>query len=420
MSEPSIHINYTFEDIQRYLQREMSAAEMHAIEKAALQDPFLADAIEGYNEADFTITKQHLNEINTTLSGKKEKTKVVAFKNRTRWLSVAALVIIIVGITALSMYLLRNLNNNQQLAQLKNEPVRNETSNDSATNNINVLPEKNDTAKSIAADKNFVKPLLSSSLSLKKRNKTIPVKATESKETTAVASITAAAPQQYKDEVNSLSNPLNKDEDSVPKIITKRISGVNIEPTTFAGKVMDEKNQPVANAIVESADKTITVLTNNKGDFSLFKSDTILAATASNIGYITNNSLLKPGNNNVITLKQNNSALNDVVVVGYGSLKKNKETNSGPQPVGGWQSFNNYVIKKLNIDSAKANYVNSNDLVEIEFLINRDGLPHNFKILKPLDDEKNSKAIEILKSGPKWMNTSKNKKAKVTIHFSQP
>ena len=40
MAEP-LYINYTFEDIQRYLQGKMSAAEMHAMEKAALQDPFL-------------------------------------------------------------------------------------------------------------------------------------------------------------------------------------------------------------------------------------------------------------------------------------------------------------------------------------------------------------------------------------------
>ena len=34
-------------DIQRYLRGEMSAAEQHALEKAALSDPFLAEALEG-------------------------------------------------------------------------------------------------------------------------------------------------------------------------------------------------------------------------------------------------------------------------------------------------------------------------------------------------------------------------------------
>jgi hypothetical protein len=41
-------IIYTAEDIQRYLAGGMEPAEMHALEKAALDDAFLAEAIEGY------------------------------------------------------------------------------------------------------------------------------------------------------------------------------------------------------------------------------------------------------------------------------------------------------------------------------------------------------------------------------------
>ena len=75
MAKPSAHINYSFEDIQRYLQGKMSAAEMHAIEKAALQDPFLADAIEGFNEADLMTAQKHLNEINASLLEEKKESK---------------------------------------------------------------------------------------------------------------------------------------------------------------------------------------------------------------------------------------------------------------------------------------------------------------------------------------------------------
>ena len=80
MAEPSSHINYSFEDIQRYLQGKMSAAEMHEMEKTALQDPFLADAIEGFNEADLAKSRQHLNEINADLFAEKQKSKVVRKK----------------------------------------------------------------------------------------------------------------------------------------------------------------------------------------------------------------------------------------------------------------------------------------------------------------------------------------------------
>lgn len=57
---------YKAEDIKRYLRGEMPAAEMHALENAALDDPFLADAIEGMEkkpgfEADVTELRKRLN-----------------------------------------------------------------------------------------------------------------------------------------------------------------------------------------------------------------------------------------------------------------------------------------------------------------------------------------------------------------------
>src|SRR6187551_1843735 len=104
MAEP-LYINYTFEDIQRYLQGKMSAAEMHAMEKAALQDPFLADAIEGYTEASPLIAAQHLNEINASLSGRRETSKVVPFSQTRRWMRIAALIILLSGIGVTATYI---------------------------------------------------------------------------------------------------------------------------------------------------------------------------------------------------------------------------------------------------------------------------------------------------------------------------
>src|SRR6478736_9827875 len=49
MKQDQEHIKtYSARDIQQYLEGKLSPAEMHALEKAALDDPFLADAIEGY------------------------------------------------------------------------------------------------------------------------------------------------------------------------------------------------------------------------------------------------------------------------------------------------------------------------------------------------------------------------------------
>jgi hypothetical protein len=48
MNEKNTYYHYTAADLRRYLNGEMTSTEMYALEKQALEDPFLADAIEGY------------------------------------------------------------------------------------------------------------------------------------------------------------------------------------------------------------------------------------------------------------------------------------------------------------------------------------------------------------------------------------
>jgi hypothetical protein len=48
LSEEKKYKNYTAADIEKYHRGLLSPAEMNELEKAALDDPFLADALEGY------------------------------------------------------------------------------------------------------------------------------------------------------------------------------------------------------------------------------------------------------------------------------------------------------------------------------------------------------------------------------------
>ncbi len=416
MAEPSTHINYSFEDIQRYLQGNMSAAEMHDIEKTALQDPFLADALEGFHDADLAAAQQHLNEINASLTKEKKASKVVAFNKKTQWLNIAALVIVLAGTGIVASYFFQSPNKQNQVAQLKKEPVKNSTLPDSATVEIKSSTQNRDTVLFIAQNKQLKKAVSPVS----KQKNTAPVaieKGLQNNDEATVA--TLVAPVQNDKDTQRLyvkSMAKNENNDTLTNALPNRISGVNIAPTVFAGKVVDEKNQPVTGAVVEAADKSITVITDNNGNFSLFKSDTAFSSVASSVGYETTYATLRPGNNNLIKLAENSSALNDVVVVGY-ATKKIKPANTTPEPVGGWQTFNNYVLTKLNRDTTSEAFVTSDDLVEMEFLIDDDGNPYNIKITKPLDEKRNAEAVDILKNGPKWTSATKKKKAKVSISF---
>src|SRR4028119_203424 len=85
---------YGHRDIQRYLQHKMTQQEMHNFEKALMNDPFLADAFEGYSLSDAALAGKHLSDIESQLNGRKEKVKVVAMPvQKTGWWKVAAVVL---------------------------------------------------------------------------------------------------------------------------------------------------------------------------------------------------------------------------------------------------------------------------------------------------------------------------------------
>src|SRR5687767_8705736 len=101
MKKVSHHISFSAADIQRYVQGKMSAQEMHDIEKAALDDPFLADAIEGFQqgmqEQGEPVINSQLQDLRNKLQERtsaKPKTRVIAFR---WWQAAAAAVIVIAG-----------------------------------------------------------------------------------------------------------------------------------------------------------------------------------------------------------------------------------------------------------------------------------------------------------------------------------
>ena len=79
MADKESHI-YTAADIDRYLNGDMTAKEMHNLERAALGDLFLADAIEGYQHADKQQTARHLNQISAAIHNQKPAAKVIQMR----------------------------------------------------------------------------------------------------------------------------------------------------------------------------------------------------------------------------------------------------------------------------------------------------------------------------------------------------
>src|SRR5688500_10724841 len=87
------HSEFTSKDIDRYLNKDMTHEEMHAMEKAALEDPFLADAMEGYTDASDSMKANtfsaDVDELKIRLQDRiRQETpdkKIVAFKTNYWW-----------------------------------------------------------------------------------------------------------------------------------------------------------------------------------------------------------------------------------------------------------------------------------------------------------------------------------------------
>jgi hypothetical protein len=91
MSSPAL---YTAKDIERYHRGEMTGAERHALEKAALDDPMLADALEGYTLTNTATTdlQQLQNRLLDRTANDKKSSFVVLRKD---WMKIAAVFIFV-------------------------------------------------------------------------------------------------------------------------------------------------------------------------------------------------------------------------------------------------------------------------------------------------------------------------------------
>lgn len=144
MSNRNLHTIYSLEDIEKYLKGKMSAAEMHELEKAALQDPFLSDAIEGYRETSMDTAHLHLQEIKQELLQDKEEAKIVALSSfrSLKWWRIAAAILLIATVSTVTWQLTRN-NTKQETVAVTKKGIAPPTDSTAAT-----PAEKNNIAKS--------------------------------------------------------------------------------------------------------------------------------------------------------------------------------------------------------------------------------------------------------------------------------
>jgi TonB-linked SusC/RagA family outer membrane protein len=104
--------------------------------------------------------------------------------------------------------------------------------------------------------------------------------------------------------------------------------GPAIRGVAIHGKVLNAKNQPVAGATVQEKGTHNGVNTNEQGEFKMLVENENAVLVISSVGYATLEYALKGNTDVTISLSEDFSKLDDVVVVGYGTAKRKEVTGA--------------------------------------------------------------------------------------------
>ncbi len=398
---------YTASDFERYYNGSMPENEMHALERAALDDPFLADALEGYA---FTQTPvKDIADLRSRIHEKKENKKVIPLFSKTGWWRVAAILAVGIG----SVYLFLMVNHTRQANPVavatKNKITHNTqpsiaTSDTIQGNSIATvnepLPGKPEAKNGIAAE-----GMASQRSVSEKKNRPGLV-------------------QNLKQ--NVLADTLRFTVASNDKIESSAADKALSKKYFLKGRVVDAKGAPVINATVRNEDTRVATITDESGNFMLPSEDSAAMAVVSAVGYDSKKIQLQRNTRQKVSLQSSNAELDEVVVTGYASSNKSaaptlskmlKEKSAGVEitdSLDDYQQFNSYLrIHKQ--DLYDSNNVQLTGEVTLSFDVDEDGFPEDIHVLKSTCKGCEDNAIGLLKKGPAW--SRKKKKHTVSIKY---
>ena len=106
MNKPNNDIIYTATDIEKYFSGKLSATQMHAMERAALDDDLLAEAMEGYEALEKKEWDAQLTKLHRHFAERISTAKVIPMKQGGyRWWKAAAAILVIGSGAALTYVL---------------------------------------------------------------------------------------------------------------------------------------------------------------------------------------------------------------------------------------------------------------------------------------------------------------------------
>jgi TonB family protein len=411
-------------DIERYLKGELSPKEMHALEKRALNDPFLADALEGLEDVSKDSFEQDLAYLRAQLPNAETKKKNIWLWSARIAASIAFLVII-----GLAVFFVSNKEKESDHLALNDKK---ETGVPPTLDEI--IPEANDSLTAVEAqprkpisppqevkpDKSEKPPAPGTDAQRQQSEEASPLPETEFLEPIGGIALDSVAPTlSGREEAGASEFPGQADRDKAVAPGLRRIHGI----VRDGG---DGKGLPGVNVTIKGTN--IGTITDEMGQYEIPVDSLKAGLVFSFIGFESTEVVPGRTNNVDVTLNPDISQLSEVVVVGYGSTKQ----ESLPEypvvemaaPEGGRKAFKEYLEKNLRYpEQALNNKVEGK--VTVQFTIEPSGKISDFRVLKSLGYGCDEEVVRLIKQGPKWVPTKKNSEAvkdkvRVRMRFSLP
>lgn len=462
--------------ILKYFNDKLSNTDRHAFEKEVNTDPFLQDAMDGLEQLSAEELEQDLHLLNKRL-----QKRTAPPRKLFQFYRVAAVITILIGIGSITTYVVTTTVFDSKLAvetqstKPKQAPIT--TSKDKIED---VLPEK----PTVVEMQNKVQPEVPEAKTeniqenappkikqLETIEKTIPkpeVKTSESvaqndKQEPNNNAVIVLPGNVAKDEDSESTNELagltpgiaitkakRKSQTSQPTIAYSKLNNSKAE---IKGTIYDENGNPLPGASVFIKGTAEGVITDLDGDFTL-KTDSASILQIAFIGYLTEEiDISNQGQDIEINMQQDLLALDEVVVVGYGTQKKTQLTGSvtriegheltgvpsntevpaiyrawaikieydqkydrQAEPVIGWKAYKKYLKKNFELT-----YGESTNVVA-EFEITSDGSINELTITESPNTQFSDKAQQLITNGSDWnpasqSNNAVKQKVVITIKF---
>lgn len=391
--------------LEDYLDGKLDAKTMHLVERQELEDPFVAEALEGLRQS--PKRKQHISILQNQLYHRiaNEPLKRKMWGITTQRLSIAATAT--VAFIAVSiLFFMRETNRRNDIAKRKDAGVI-----------VNL-----DTTTVVAAAPPAVKD--SVPVDGAQRHNAIIDKAINEAKTGDLAKNSRTFPTEVKakeeEKVNTFSAQESKTAIQLEKVqaIAAAAPGLASNKPVYVGSVIAQDGKPISGAVVKTAsDKHITA-TDANGFFALpvdsaDKRKEILVKAQ---GY--NDKIVSTDPNAIRMALSGDRSLNEIAAITGSNVRKKErieapkivlradqnlngksaEEATKPIPVS-TIDYNQYLENNNKLYNAKGTI----QYVIVRFKVKRNGRPTDVKVIKSIDKKTDAEAKRLIMNGPDWV-----------------